>query len=278
MLSYQHLYHAGNFADLHKHALLAQALGHAIARYPKLHYFDSHAGEGRYDLQSPAARKTNEAASGFLQTHTQPPPPLLAPLYDIQDAINNHGSIRFYGGSPAIAAALLRPTDRATLIERHPTAFNNLRKYYRQDQRLEIVRDNGFEVLAKFPLGADWPSLVLIDPPYEQKHEIEAVLGLVGTIIRRWRQATILLWFPLLADQRHQLMIEGLGQLKLAKTALSLLHRPPVEGESLRMIGSGMAVIGRALPPPLNPITNQLATWMGVTGETRFLANNPQKR
>ena len=273
MLSYQHLYHAGNFADLHKHTLLVQAMTDALALHPRLHYFDTHAGDGLYDLQSTAAQKTNEAASGFLANKNQKPPPWIDRLYQLQNGINEGGPSRFYGGSPALALALLRAGYKATLVDRHPSALKALRKNFRHDRRLEVVDGSGFEVVSRYNLAADWPGLVLIDPSYEQKHETDAVLGLVGTIIRRWRLAKVLVWFPLLDDARHQPMIDGLSALKLGRAVLSMLHRPPVAGESLRMVGSGMAIISRNLPniAPITEATDQLAKWLKVTGETQLV-------
>lgn len=262
MLSYQHAYHAGNFADVHKHALLMALLRVMCAQNGRLHYFDSHAGDGRYDLSGAAAQKTREAQTGIHQNRKGAVPPVLQELMAVQ-------SEKFYLGSPLLSARMLRPHDRLTLCERHPAALQALRGACRGDQRIEIIAKDGVETVGTYALPADWDALVLIDPSYEQKHEMMAVLKLAGTIIRRWRRARVLLWFPLLADGRHQAMLDGLNQLKIGKVDVSIIHRPPTEKDQLRMTGTAMAHIARSNWPEMAAHGAAIGDWLGLHHTTK---------
>ena len=65
MLSYQHIYHAGNLADVHKHALLAVMLDYMTRKEKPLSYLETHSGRGLYALDAAEAVKTGEAAAGI---------------------------------------------------------------------------------------------------------------------------------------------------------------------------------------------------------------------
>ena len=64
-MNYRHAFHAGNFADVHKHIVLL-ALLERLKRKPKpLFYLDTHAGRGWYDLRSDDATRGNEWQDGI---------------------------------------------------------------------------------------------------------------------------------------------------------------------------------------------------------------------
>ncbi len=140
MLSYQHAYHAGNLADVHKHAMLAVALDHMTAKDKPLCYFETHAGRGLYRLDAPEALKTGEAAQGIAR---------VAGWFDTDHpyararvtVTATHGATA-YPGSPLIAAALLRPMDSITLAELHPAEVSALRNAL-PDRYVEVVQQDG---------------------------------------------------------------------------------------------------------------------------------------
>ena len=109
MLSYQHIFHAGNLADVHKHALLAWTLDYLVAKDKPLTYIETHAGRGLYDLTAAEAEKTGEAAAGIAKAEAWLPAdhPYRRRLAEVRA---HHGDMA-YPGSPLIAATTLRSAD-----------------------------------------------------------------------------------------------------------------------------------------------------------------------
>src|SRR5579871_4950144 len=105
MLSYVHEFHAGSKVDVHKHSVLVLILDYLLQKNKPLTYIDTHAGSGVYDLTSARAQKTAEASAGVLALDLTAPPPALQPYVEVLLAFNPSGSpLRWYPGSPAIAA------------------------------------------------------------------------------------------------------------------------------------------------------------------------------
>ena len=214
MLSYQHAYHAGNPADVHKHLALAMLLGRLRQKEKPFSFIDANAGRGLYDLESAEARKTREAESGVLRLSLRDDAP--APVRDylsLVSAFNPQGPIRFYPGSAAIALTMLRKDDRAILFELHPQEAAALRRFIAADSRAGLhVRDcyEGLPALLPPPIRR---GLVLIDPSYEQKGEYESIGRLLGRALRRWANGIYLLWYPLLPEARHLALLREVESL-----------------------------------------------------------------
>src|ERR1051326_2853750 len=64
-MNYRHAYHAGNFADVHKHVALVAALLHLRKKETPFAVIDTHSGRGLYDIASEAASRMGEAAKGI---------------------------------------------------------------------------------------------------------------------------------------------------------------------------------------------------------------------
>lgn len=222
MLSYQHTYHAGNPADVHKHLALVLLLARLKQKQKPFSYIDANAGRGIYDLDSAEARKTGEAQAGVLRlTPCDDAPAPVRDYLSVVAATNLQGSTRFYPGSAAIARAMLREDDRAILFERHPQEAAALRRFIAPDARFSLhVRDcyEGLPAVLPPPIRR---GLVLIDPSYEQKGEYEAVVRLLGQALRRWANGIYLLWYPLLPEARHRLLLRQVENLAAPKTLMS---------------------------------------------------------
>lgn len=151
MLSYRHGFHAGNFADVFKHVVLTQLI-RALQRKDKpFRVFDTHAGAGRYDLESAPARKNREFADGIGRLWGQPRlGPELRDYVDRVRALNPDQTLRWYPGSPRIARDLLRPVDRLVLTELHPTEYPLLKAEFRGDRQVAIHHADGYAVLDGF--------------------------------------------------------------------------------------------------------------------------------
>jgi 23S rRNA (adenine2030-N6)-methyltransferase len=233
VLSYQHAYHAGSPADIHKHIVLAELLARLTAKPRGLSYVETHAGRGLYDLASPETARTGEALAGIARLTPDPATPFGRALAATRAA---HGPTA-YPGSPAVAGALLRPQDRLTLMELHPAEHAALKRNLRGGTTA-IHRRDGFEgVLALAPFTPR-RGLVLVDPSYEVKSDYEAAAAFVRRVVARWPEAAVLVWYPLLPAARHRALREGLAPLPVAFDE-AVFTDPPARG----MTGSGLALV-----------------------------------
>ncbi|TFL19845.1 23S rRNA (adenine(2030)-N(6))-methyltransferase RlmJ [Jannaschia formosa] len=239
MLSYQHSFHAGNAADLHKHALLATALAY-LARKPKpLSYLETHAGRGFYRIDSPEALKTGEAEAGVARLEARFPEdhPWRAAVAAARAA---HGPAA-YPGSPWIAAHLTRPGDRIDLAELHPAEHAALEAAMPARPGLRMHRRDGLEMAKALVPPEPRRGLMLIDPSWEVRDDYARLAGLLPVLHRKWNVGVLMLWYPILADRRHAPMIRAL-RTALPGLMVSEVAVPQARaGHGLR--GSGMAVV-----------------------------------
>lgn len=241
MLSYQHIYHAGNLADVQKHALLAWMLSYLIRKDKPVSYIETHAGRGLYHLDAPEALKTGEASAGIdriLGTGgLAADHPLLAALQACKAA---HGDTA-YPGSPLIAASLLRQTDSLHFAELHPGEHAALRQAMPRG-RAKLHQQDGFELAQSLAPPTPRRGLLLIDPSYEIKTDYERIPGIIASLHRKWNVGIIALWYPILKDGAHGPMLKALQSQNLPG-ALRHEVRFPAVREGHRMIGSGMFLV-----------------------------------
>lgn len=233
MLSYQHAYHAGNPADLHKHIVLAELLALLRKKPRGITYFETHAGRGAYDLSADEARKTGEAAYGIARLSLDPTTAYGAA---VQDFRSREGETA-YPGSPFIALHGARAEDRVILMEKHPGEGAALKTATRATLAEVHLRDGYEGVLGSAP-PTPRKGLVLIDPSYEQKSEYDQVASFTPKLMKKWPEATILIWYPLLPAARHEQMFEALAPLSPVRHEV---HFQAKEGH--RMTGSGLLLI-----------------------------------
>lgn len=257
MLSYLHRYHAGNFADVHKHLLLSRVLC-ALNRKPAPYcVIDTHAGEGVYDLRTEEAVKGGEAADGverFLGLGDVPP---LA--RDYRDALG----VGSYPGSPALARRLMRDTDRLVAVELHPATYETLKAAMRGDARVHLHRRDAMEALVALVPPPEKRGVAVIDPAYEVKDEYRSVPAAVAKAHARWRGGVYFIWYPLLPEMRHEMLLESLEDAGFAEVVVSEWHRrAPDSGRGL--YGSGVAVVN----PPFRFADEaaELGVWLETAG------------
>ena len=238
MLSYQHIYHAGNPADVHKHALLAWMLARMTEKPKTLSYIETHAGRGLYDLGSEAALKTGEAAAGIerLETRLDADHPYRRALAAVRA---EHGP-RSYPGSPLLAAQFLRPDDPMHLCELHPQEGAALSDVI--GHRAKIHAADGFDTAFAICPPTPRRGLMLIDPSWEVKSDYSRMPDVIKKLHRAWNVGVIALWYPILNDGRHRAMLAKLEGLGLPDTLRSEVRFPPVR-EGHRMTGSGLFVV-----------------------------------
>ena len=239
MLSYQHGFHAGNAADVHKHALLAAALAYLTRKDKPLTYIETHAGRGLYDLAGTQAQKTGEAEAGIkrLEAAFEPDHPYLRALAATRAA---HGP-QAYPGSPLIARALLRPGDTLHLAELHPQEHAHLAAAF-ADTRAQVTKADGFATARALCPPTPRRGMLLIDPPYEIKDDYTRLPDFLSALHKKWNVGVLALWYPILANGAEAAMARALDALDLPET---LHHRVrfPAARAGHGMQGSGMFVV-----------------------------------
>ncbi len=239
MLSYQHIYHAGNLADVQKHALLCWMLDYMTRKDKPLSYFETHAGRGLYDLESTEALKTGEAEKGVgsvLERWFDPEHPFRRRLDEVKQ---NHGATA-YAGSPLLASGFMRASDAMTFCELHPQEIQALRTAMR-GTGANIVHQDGMEVAQSFCPPTPRRGLMLIDPSYEVKSDYDAMAAALPKLHRKWNVGIIALWYPILKSGLQAPMIKKL-KAALPEATTHDVSFPPVR-DGHKMIGSGMFII-----------------------------------
>jgi len=241
MLSYRHAFHAGNHADVLKHATLALLLK-ALARKDKPFVcIDTHAGAGRYDLTDERARKTAEAADGVARWWTSTAAPL-APWLDAVRALNPAGALRWYPGSPLLARHLLRDGDRLVLCELHPTDHAALAAEFAGDPAVRVARADGYAQLKAWLPPPERRGLVFIDPPYELRREEAQVVDLLCTAHRRWATGVFAIWYPILTRFAAQRFVERLAATGIRRQ-LAIEYLPAANTPDAGLKGSGLVIV-----------------------------------
>ena len=238
MLSYQHIYHAGNLADVHKHSMLAWALSYMTRKDKPLSYLETHAGRGLYDLQDEAALKTGEAAKGiaFAQDWFAADHPYAQVLGRIHA---KHGP-NAYPGSPLVAAESLRNLDTIHLSELHPQEFAALKENMAPYGGIYRQKD-GWEMAMSLCPPDPRRGLLLIDPSFEVKSDYQTIPQTIAKLHRKWGVGVIMLWYPILTDAPHKPMIKEL-QTALPDAVTHEVFFPPAR-PGHRMVGSGLFVV-----------------------------------
>lgn len=256
MLSYQHLYHAGNLADVQKHAVLAWVLDYLTRKDKPLSYIETHAGRGVYDLGADEAVKTGEAAAGIVLAEDIFPAdhPYRLRLEETRAA---YGA-RAYPGSPLIAALGLREGDSIHLAELHPqehAALSDVAK----DWGAHVYKRDGFELALALTPPTPRRGLMLIDPSYEVKADYEAIPRHMANIHRKWNVGLLILWYPILKGGAHGPMLKAL-EATLPDSLRHEVRFPPVR-EGHRMEGSGLFIVNPpyGLEEELQTLTTRFA-------------------
>jgi 23S rRNA (adenine2030-N6)-methyltransferase len=240
-MNYRHAYHAGNFADVVKHAVLARIVAHLKEKPAAFRVIDTHAGAGLYDLAGPEAGRTGEWREGVGKLVAAELAPaardLLAPYLDAIVAFNPV-ALRVYPGSPVLLQHWLRPQDRLIACEPEPNAARTLIGRLRGDRRARAVAIDGYTALNAYVPPKERRGLVLIDPPFEQPDEFEQVVGALAGAHRKWPTGIYALWYPI-KDDRPQALSRRLVRLDLPRTLQAELILP--ERDGLR--GSGLILV-----------------------------------
>ncbi len=270
MLSYQHAYHAGNFADVHKHLTLHAVIDHLLRKKSSITYVDTHAGRGLYPLDAAETVRLQEYREGVIplwrgrQALTNEP--LLSDwLAALESAQPDSSQLTHYPGSPWWMGYRLRNGDRQWLYELHPGEHELLAQQSFQEAVERIHGDGLKGLMQRLPVKT--PRLcVLIDPSYERKTEYLEVAQTLLSLMRKARHAVVLVWYPLLPAGRHRELLEGVRDGGLRKVWYGEFTRQaPAEGQR-GMVGSGMLVVNppwgfdERLSAAMGPVVDHLGT------------------
>jgi len=262
-MNYRHVFHAGNFADLLKHAVLTRVLAALTVGRDPLTVIDTHAGAGLYDMAGDAGRRTGEGEAGIgrLMVATDAPV-VFDPLRAAVARANAKGVTRFYPGSPLLIGEALRPRDRLIACELRADDHAALKSVLPRQVGAEILKVDGWAAaLQRAPRLPD-RLLVLIDPPYERGDDYEQAAALTAALLARNPSATIALWAPIkdLASFDGFLgALEdaaGSAPLMLAQVRLRPLTDP------MKMNGCAMAVVNP--PTGLQEACAEAADWIAA--------------
>jgi 23S rRNA (adenine2030-N6)-methyltransferase len=260
LLAYRHLFHAGNFADVFKHALLARLLVALGEKDKPFCYLDTHAGTGRYDLRHAWAEKGREYANGIGRIWDRPDAPEpLAPYLSAVRAENPDGALRFYPGSPRIARRLIRPVDRMVLTELNKRDCADLASLFSADSRVHVACQDGFQALKAFLPPKERRGLVLLDSSFDRAGEFARITEALVAATRRWAIGVYAVWYPLMepaAMRRFEREVADSGIRKILKLELTVAP----ESWTATMRGCGMLIVN---PPwKLDATARPLLAWL----------------
>lgn len=295
MFSYRHAFHAGNHADVLKHAILLAVLKHLIQKDTALTVFDTHAGAGLYRLDGDYAETSGEAANGFLRVLSKENAaaaikgelaPMLQDYVDMVASFNNKGSHKVYPGSPFIIQRLLRERDKLKVFELHPTDSKTLAANIAQleaGRQVAVFREDGFEGLKKFLPPPARRALVLSDPSYEIKNDYTRVVAMVADSLVRFATGTYAVWYPIIPrPEAHDVPRKlktlankaGKAWLNATLTVKSSKLTSDEAGEVVRpgLPASGMFIINppHTLKAALQLALPQLVTLLGQDQHATF--------
>ncbi|MGH8123036.1 MAG: 23S rRNA (adenine(2030)-N(6))-methyltransferase RlmJ, partial [Rudaea sp.] len=245
-MNYRHAFHAGNFADVFKHAILVGLIDALKAKPAPFCYIDTHAGAGKYDFRDEEARKTGEHVDGVQRLLIAPSlPDSLRRYFDLLRAANSadaSGHLNVYPGSPLIASLLMRATDRAALCELQPDEAAKLKALFAHDARVGVHQRDGYVALEGLLPPKERRGLVLIDPPFEVQHaEFGLIRDALESAYARWPTGIYAIWYPIKLRRAVLPFYRRFVSKGIKKTLMAelMLH---ADDSPLRLNGCGMVI------------------------------------
>jgi 23S rRNA (adenine2030-N6)-methyltransferase len=283
-MNYRHAYHAGNFADVLKHAVLALVIEHLKQKPSPFRVIDTHAGAGLYELGSEESQKTGEWGEGIGRIFGAGLPPavaaILAPYLAVIASENPAGKLERYPGSPLIARRLLRRGDTLIANELHDDDSAILKDFFAGDPQTKVLGLDGWTALKSLLPPKERRAVVLIDPPFEEAGEFERIVYGLANAARRFATGTVVIWYPIKdarAVARFHRDVRELGLSKLYLAELSI-RATAVKGE---LSASGLIVFNPpfTLPAKLGELVpflaSRLAQGRGAACRLEWLSGDP---
>jgi 23S rRNA (adenine2030-N6)-methyltransferase len=245
-MNYRHAFHAGNFADVHKHVVLARVIIHLQRKPTPIRMIDTHAGAGLTDLTGPEASRTGEWHEGIERLRATAFSPdvrgLLQPYLEAVARFNPVGRLIAYPGSPLLATTWLRARDRLVACELQPDVAQSLAKNLKGETRATAVAIDGFTALAAFLPPKERRGVVLIDPPFEVPGEFARVADGLLKAHRKWPTGIYLLWYPIKEPDLTKAFAARIMRLKVPKILRTELNITGASDHE-RLTGSGLLIV-----------------------------------
>ena len=274
-MNYRHAFHAGNFADVLKHAVLCRILHSLRAKPAAFRVIDTHAGAGLYDLAGAEASRGGEWRDGIARLLAARLTPdlaaLLAPYLDVIAALNERGRLTTYPGSPALTRAWLRPQDRLIACEVEPQTAAALRQNLRGDSRIKVLDIDGWTALGAYVPPKERRGLVLVDPPFEQASDFARLAHGLTAAHRKWATGIYALWYPIKGASERDALAKSLRRQGIAKILRIELTVAPLSDPE-RLNGCGMILVNPpwTLEGELGLMLPALAAIVGRDGKGGF--------
>ena len=266
-MKYRHQYHAGNFADVHKHVTVLEVLQALTRKEKGLLFVDTHAGRGDYDLHPGDREHPAEWQSGVARLLAAAPKHSALARYREIVARGVHGGSLRYPGSPLLASSALRPVDRAVFFETQREEAGALREALQDRERTRVEGADGFAGLRALLPPPERRGCILIDPPYEEREDHARVTGAVKDTLQRFESATLVLWLPVKLRSDFDHWFAGLGSAVARPMLASLLWMHPCDSRAA-LNGSALVLVN---PPYL--VEEGMREWLP---ELRALLGGPQ--
>ena len=245
-MNYRHAFHAGNFADVVKHAVLVRILVHLRGKPAPFRVIDTHAGAGRYDLAGEEAQRSGEWRDGIDRLVRAPiaagPRALLAPYLEAVAACNGAGGLTAYPGSPALVRAFLRAQDRLIACELEPNAAAALARHLAGDRRSKAVAIDGWTALNAYVPPKERRGVVLIDPPFEEAADFTRLSSALVAAHRKWPTGIYMLWYPIKERDAAEALVRRLKRTGLAGLLRCEINLAP-PAAALGLTGSGVILV-----------------------------------
>lgn len=270
MLSYQHGFHAGNIADVLKHAVLCQVIDYLLQKNKPFYFHDTHAGRGLYDLTHPVAQKTGEYRDGIARIwQRRDYPAAMLPYIRTLQSFNTGTGLRMYAGSSLLAQRMMTGADRLAANELHPQEYQALLDNTEGLRNLRVSKMDGYAALKAALPPQEKRGVVLIDPSYELLADDLAVVSALREALKRFSTGVYLVWYPVTEAARARKMARAVANLFVEQESkekvlqLELLVRNHIPGDRSdkgSMVGSGMLVIN---PPwQLDTTMQEALPWL----------------
>jgi 23S rRNA (adenine2030-N6)-methyltransferase len=237
-VNYRHAFHAGNFADVHKHVVLLGLLEYLHKKPKPFFFLDTHAGRGLYDLDSADAQRGGEWQHGIGRLRALAPPLPVLKAYLALVGLTG----KSYPGSPLIAAEMLRENDRAVFVEKQPAEAAVLKEVLGHRKHQSILTDDGYVALKAHLPPKENRGLVLIDPPYENDTEFADVARALQMALARWPNGMYCVWYPIKPGNAGQRLHRTLVDAGIKKMLVTEFNVRPSDSP-LGLNGSGLLLV-----------------------------------
>ncbi len=268
-MNYRHAFHAGNFADVFKHAVLTRILLYLGNKEAPFRVIDTHAGAGRYDLSGSEPGRTNEWKDGIGRLLADPPEgeagELLAPYLLVVQSDPGH-----YPGSPLIALRLSRPQDRLVFCELHPEECAALKRSVGHDRRAAVIETDGWTALKAALPPRERRGLVVIDPPFEDGDDFRRFEDGLQECTRRWPSGIYFFWYPIKNSHEAESFAKRVARLGIPKILRAELTVGDLATGKLASCGLLLVNPPWTLERELKTIMPALARRLGHGGSARY--------